>query len=222
MPKPTFDNLAADKRERIIDAAIEEFAAHPYAKATLDRIVERAGVSKGSMYQYFEGKADLYRWLVGDYLVRARKDAITPAITDEHTVWEALEQMFLAGLRSAAVTPRHSRIRVRFVRDHALEPELAALATQLQQLGHEWMMGFLKRGQERGEVRADVDVSLLASLLMHAMGEGLLTHIARRFGVTFDELLDSPERLQAMSDDEVRAVVREVTALFEEGAGGAR
>ena len=70
------------------------------------------------------------------------------------------------------------------------------------------------------KVGQDYDRSNL--LLMHAMGEGLLTHIARRMGVTFDELLDTPDRLQAMSDDEVLAVVREVTALFEEGAGGAR
>ena len=58
--------------------------------AALRRVLERGGVVGGS---------SAGATIVGDYLVRARKDAITPVITEEHTVWEALEQMFLAGLR---------------------------------------------------------------------------------------------------------------------------
>ena len=49
MASTTFDNLPAEKRERIIELALAEFAEHPYALASLSRIVERAGIAKGSI-----------------------------------------------------------------------------------------------------------------------------------------------------------------------------
>ena len=64
MPKPTFFNLPEEKRQRIIDASIAEFAGVPYARATLDKIVKVAGISKGSMYQFFANKAYLYFWIL--------------------------------------------------------------------------------------------------------------------------------------------------------------
>src|SRR5678815_4721000 len=66
MPKPTFLNLPEDKRERIVELAIEEFSDKPYAQASISNIVARAGIAKGSFYQYFEDKLDLYRWLLLD------------------------------------------------------------------------------------------------------------------------------------------------------------
>jgi AcrR family transcriptional regulator len=64
VPKPTFANLPAAKRQVII--AIDEFATHSYAVASVSRIVERAGIAKGSLYQYFENKQDLFLFLL-DY-----------------------------------------------------------------------------------------------------------------------------------------------------------
>jgi TetR/AcrR family transcriptional regulator len=64
MPKPTFLHLSAAKRETIIALASAEFAAHPYALASLSRVVERAGIAKGSIYQYFENKQDLYLFIL--------------------------------------------------------------------------------------------------------------------------------------------------------------
>jgi TetR/AcrR family transcriptional regulator len=64
MPKQTFFNLPEDKRSRIIDLAIQEFATHDYKNASISNIVARAGVAKGSLYQYFDNKKDLYFYLL--------------------------------------------------------------------------------------------------------------------------------------------------------------
>lgn len=64
MPKETFFNLPEEKRQRILDLAIEEFAHHDYQNASISRIVAEASIAKGSFYQYFEDKADLYRYLL--------------------------------------------------------------------------------------------------------------------------------------------------------------
>jgi AcrR family transcriptional regulator len=60
MPTDTFHNLPTKKRDRILEAAITEFAAHPYDAASLSNIARQAEIGKGSLYQYFENKKDLY------------------------------------------------------------------------------------------------------------------------------------------------------------------
>ena len=64
MPNDTFFNLPDEKRDTIIDIAIDEFADNDYQNASISRIVERAGIAKGSFYQYFEDKQDLYLYLL--------------------------------------------------------------------------------------------------------------------------------------------------------------
>ena len=64
MPKQTFFNLAESKRDAFLELAIDEFAKNDYKNASISRIVEKAGIAKGSFYQYFENKADLYLYLI--------------------------------------------------------------------------------------------------------------------------------------------------------------
>src|SRR5688572_21758356 len=64
MPKQTFFNLPEEKRETIINAAVEEFAQYGLENASTNRIVENSGISKGSFYQYFEDKEDVFMYLL--------------------------------------------------------------------------------------------------------------------------------------------------------------
>jgi AcrR family transcriptional regulator len=64
MPKQTFFNLPDEKREVIINAAIDEFAEYGLENASTNRIVANSGISKGSFYQYFSDKQDVFDYLV--------------------------------------------------------------------------------------------------------------------------------------------------------------
>jgi AcrR family transcriptional regulator len=64
MPKQTFLNLPEEKRRVIVDAAIEEFAEYGLENASTNRIVANSGISKGSFYQYFEDKQDVFMYLL--------------------------------------------------------------------------------------------------------------------------------------------------------------
>ena len=52
--------LPPEKRERIINAALEEFASGGYDKASTNAICRRADISKGSLFQYFGNKKNLF------------------------------------------------------------------------------------------------------------------------------------------------------------------
>jgi len=69
MADPRFQRLKEEKRTRIIQGAIEEFARHGYESASANRIVQRAGISKGSLFTYFASKDDLYIYSA-DYVLK--------------------------------------------------------------------------------------------------------------------------------------------------------
>ena len=56
----TRDQKKAESRRRILDAARDVFFRDGFMRANLDEMAEQAGVAKGTLYRYFESKADLY------------------------------------------------------------------------------------------------------------------------------------------------------------------
>ncbi len=64
MIKQTFYNLSEEKRQRIVDAIVKEFADSPTEKVSINRIIKVAGISRGSFYQYFDDKVDLVEVLI--------------------------------------------------------------------------------------------------------------------------------------------------------------
>lgn len=64
MPTDTFFRLAEEKRARIIDCAWEEFTLVAYSDVSINRIIQKARIPRGSFYQYFEDKSDLFFFLM--------------------------------------------------------------------------------------------------------------------------------------------------------------
>ncbi|WP_016993234.1 TetR/AcrR family transcriptional regulator [Lysinibacillus boronitolerans] len=59
-----FMNLAEDKRQAIINAALKEFSINHYATASTNRIVSNARISKGILYHYFGSKKKFVSFLI--------------------------------------------------------------------------------------------------------------------------------------------------------------
>ena len=66
MPTNTFFRLPGEKRQRLMEAAWEEFSRRSFAEVSINRIVLAARIPRGSFYQYFEDKEDLFHHLVGE------------------------------------------------------------------------------------------------------------------------------------------------------------
>ena len=75
-----FRKIPEEKQNKIIDAALNEFAQYGYSEANINKIAERAGVSVGSLYKYFSDKQNLYETIVNistDLLREALGDIIS-------------------------------------------------------------------------------------------------------------------------------------------------
>ena len=97
--------IDSEKRDRVINAAIEEFARFPYEKASTNHIVEKAGISKGLLFHYFDNKQSLYEQLIGfviDKMYRAVMDRIDWQETD---LFERIKQLALVKLEISRTYP---------------------------------------------------------------------------------------------------------------------
>lgn len=211
MPRATFENLPAAKRERLVRAAMAEFAAHPYREASLDRIAAAARVSKGSLYQYFEDKAELHRHVVLHEL-GARKLAAPPPA--EGTFFERLEASFLAGLAQLRADPTLAALGARVITDES-DPEVRALVRTSREQGVAYFRRELAAAVERGEIRADVDVEVAARLVAQVAGPALLEVLGAALGGDPAALVRSAR----LDERRLRETVRAVMDVLEHGLG---
>jgi AcrR family transcriptional regulator len=169
MPRPRFDRLADGKRQRILAIAAEEFAAHGFAGASLNRIIEQAGISKGAAYYYFDDKADLF-----GTVLEAGMQAFAPAgaaLDLEHLDRAAFWPAVLRTYQSLLETIRHEPWLTALGKMFYGPPPSPALGSLVEeQLGHarEWLARLVARGQQVGAIRADLPGDLLLTMLAAA------------------------------------------------------
>ncbi|GFZ26415.1 TetR/AcrR family transcriptional regulator [Lactobacillus corticis] len=63
MVKATFENLSADKKQRVTSALLTEFSSHKLTDAQVARIVKEAGIARGAFYKYFDDLTDAYNYV---------------------------------------------------------------------------------------------------------------------------------------------------------------
>lgn len=74
MPAKLFFELETDKQRKIVDAGISEFATYGFPNSSTNRMVQNAGISKGSLFKYFANKEDFFFFIL---------DAVTTELTDD-------------------------------------------------------------------------------------------------------------------------------------------
>ena len=73
MPSKTFYNLDKEKREKLIEAAINEFSRVEYDKVSINQIIMHANIARGSFYMYFTDKEDLMKYLLEEHYKKLLK-----------------------------------------------------------------------------------------------------------------------------------------------------
>ncbi len=206
MPHPTYFNLPDDKRARVLAALKAEFAAHPYPRASVDRVTAAAGVSKGSFYQYFVDKRDSYTYLVSELM--ARRLAVADAPIPEASFEEVLTAMVLGSQELHRRDPQAWAVLARALADDA--PDVLATGEALPGGVRAWAHAALAAGQASGELRADVSPQTAAWLIERTL-LGLPEHLMRRLAIDPQEVVASGS---VFDTPEVRQVAHEVISML--------
>ncbi|HEX3050349.1 MAG TPA: TetR/AcrR family transcriptional regulator [Aggregatilineaceae bacterium] len=166
MPRPRFNKLSTEKKERILEAAAKEFAAHGYEGSSLNRILEQAGISKGAAYYYFDDKPDLFKTIML-YYSESLLSRITLDITilEKDTFWTSLAALFHQMYGSFLERPwifSAKKVGGNFLETAYQDEELRKLMDQI----HPWVLNLIRRGQTLGLIRDDLPDDLLIGVIM--------------------------------------------------------
>ena len=166
MPRPRFAKLPAERQTVLLEAAAREFATRGYDDASLNHILERAGVSKGVAYYYFEDKEDLFLTVVRFYLDQLGIDnfAEMPTTVTAETFWPGLADLYRKPFVRSLERPWSFGVwrAAREVFNGRPEGPLAEFT-------HEYLdvlARLLTRGQELGVIRTDLPDDLLMAWVL--------------------------------------------------------
>lgn len=184
MPRATFFNLPEEKRALILRVAMEEFAAHPFPRASVNRIVKRAGIAKGSFYQYFEDKKDLLLYVL--QIIGEEKLAYLRPVLERgnrEDFFTLLRDLYIAGIRFAQEHPLYVQIGRQLLASRNSPIYQEALARGMA-IAQEIFERMIQEAIRRGEVRDDLDVRLMAFLvasLNNLVVEYYTEHVASEY-----------------------------------------
>jgi AcrR family transcriptional regulator len=174
MARSRFHKLPLPQQDAILGAALREFAANGFGDASLNRIIDAAGISKGSMYYYFDGKEDLYAHVIRDQLERLVERAgpfPVPDVRDANRFWEVLTDDYLRLMRALTSSPEAAAL-LRGWLGNSTSPALRSAQQDAEQDLLPWVQRTLAAGQEIGAVRADLPDELLVAVVT-AMGQAV-------------------------------------------------
>jgi AcrR family transcriptional regulator len=166
MPLPRFEKMPEDKKELIFEAAAKEVAAYGYENASLNRILEAAGISKGAAYYYFEDKEDLIATVLRHYWFEFAGDPVAAfeGIGLEE-FWEKLAELYIHPFDHIADQPwllGFSRVVWGLPVEFRTSGPMADIWTE----AFDWMKVFIDYGQKLGAIRDDLPDELLMELIM--------------------------------------------------------
>lgn len=220
MPTETFHRLPEARRARLVEAAIEELSERPYVEASLSRIAQRARIPKGSFYQYFADKLDLYRWLIAEETPR-RKRAFVGELPEDGDFFATFERFVERGMAFLVEHPRLARLTARAADPSAL-PEVRGLHKAVCDAGLLELRALLERGVKVGALPKTRDLDLRVRFVAAIIGPGLVDAILHELGAELHEVL-ADDALRARLDARMRKrLARLAIDMIREGLGAPR
>jgi len=157
MPTKTFFCLRDEKQETILRSAIREFIANGFTRAKTSDIAQNAGVSKGSIFQYFEDKKELFTYCAQWSLAVFMKKLDARMNVGGMDIYE----YFLDNTAKIEIMREESELAA-FMQILMNEPGLLGDSMKgMYDIGNVYTKKLIKNGKDRGTVRDDIDDDML-------------------------------------------------------------
>ncbi len=210
----TFQQLDKRKQKRIVSAALTEFAKRGYAGASINAIVEKVGIAKGSIFNYFTDKQGLFRFvfeqaleMVKGYLRTVRDESA------DDDVFARIEKSLLAGVAFIRAHPRIYNLYLRVQFESGL-PGRTELLKSVRNYSIRYLSELLTTGQERGEIGPELDVEKAAFAV-----DAVLERFIQAYGVQY---VDAGLGVFKADEDEVARWAAGLVELLRYGLSGER
>ncbi|QNI05290.1 TetR/AcrR family transcriptional regulator [Mycobacterium kubicae] len=167
MPTVTWARLDPARRAAIVEAAEAEFGAHGFSQGSLNVIARRAGVAKGSLFQYFADKRDFYAYItdIASLRIRAYVEDIIRALDPSRPFFEFLTDLLDAWVAYYAEHPRERALHAAVTLEVDTEARISVRSVSHRHY-LEVLRPLVRDAMARGDLRPDSDTDVLLSLLL--------------------------------------------------------
>ena len=176
-----FEQLADSKQNSIIDASVNEFANNGFKNASVNKIVEKAGISKGSLFNYFKSKNLLFDHIyqialreVKSYLAKVRDES------ENDDFFTRFSKIINAGIEFINKHPRLARIYFRLLNSND-SPHGKEIIQNLHGEAIRYLTQFVETGIERNELRSNLNPVTVAFLMESILNRILQVHYLEIF-----------------------------------------
>ncbi len=168
MPQATFFNLPDDKKNLIIAAALDEFSSASYDTASINQICKKSNIAKGSFYQYFTDKMDLYVYIMT--LAIEEKIKFFSSVLTEFDTLSLLEQfrlLFLKGIEFAKDYPQYAALGEQFSKENN-ELAKSSVIKEGDKQSETLFIQMIDQAKSKGEIDSRVD-SLALNMILQSL-----------------------------------------------------
>lgn len=159
MPKKTFYNLNEEKRQGIFKAAVREFATRKFSEASLNQIVKAAKIPWGSFYQYFDGKEDLYLYVIEE-ISKYKWDALKQVGVEDvdGDFFDTIKEKIMALIQLGKYNPDYAQIAIfQEMDDSEFIRKLRGDSTK------HWKQ-IIERDKKRGVIKPEIDADVMIDM----------------------------------------------------------
>lgn len=160
MPKDTFFNLNEEKQKRIFEAAVQEFSTRRFSDASINQIIKNAGIPKGSFYQYFTDKQDIYLYMAEKISEEIHKILGDQEAADPNTsFFETIMQRAEGTLKVGSIRPEYTKIGALTVIDNS------EFMLQLLRVSNHKYAEIIERDKQAGLIKPEIDSEVVIKMM---------------------------------------------------------
>lgn len=153
--KDTFDKTSEDRRQKVLEVAIEEFAAKGYSAASINDVSRKSQISIGALYSYFASKEDLFLSIV--HHAYSLMDTILKDVADNSKdIFDCVERMVVASRKFAQDYPLLNQIYLD-ITTQALSQMSVRLSNELEAITPQLLSTLLRQAKSEGKLSPDLD-----------------------------------------------------------------
>lgn len=161
--KAAFDKIPKEKRDRILNVAIKEFANNGFENTSIQQIAKKAGISVGSIYKYFENKETMFSMVVHEGLSSLEELLMSLADSSEDIIVKA-ETIIRELLKYSRKNPELIKLYCRLTTSDNSE-FLNGISQRIEAVSASIYTVTISKAQETGDVRSDINPAFFAFLL---------------------------------------------------------
>ncbi len=161
--KKAFEKIQKEKRDRIRKAAITEFADKGFIAANINVIAKNAGVSIGSMYNYFESKEELLLSVI-DYGYTILEEIIFRVIAEDGDIFTKIENLLRAAQQYSRKYPELNQIYLD-ISSEGLSHLSKRLSRKIESISAQFYRSLIVQAKTEGLVDSGLDAEVTAFCL---------------------------------------------------------